>query len=246
LEQRLKSARRHAKSISAHLDSANRAWMALLQETEEISAHWPKCASGRMPAGHANGLVELHGFVRTELARLVCAADPASFSNISQRGRHFLGTKDDASAQIAGLRRTKGADSLPSMESRMLQAGESLLRIARANPPPAQSVAPVVTPRMPAAVWEPGQQVKPADVPNLERLKAEHAAQMAEMTAPTPPPWDASDLQAQKAEYFATAGTAEPPPDGEELAALAAEWNANNSEDADDHRATNEETTDVE
>ena len=72
----------------------------------------------------------------------------------------------------------------------MQQAADSLVSVARANPPPARPVT-VSVPRLPSVVPEPGQ---------LEALKAQHAEHQAEMTSPEP--WtDAGDIESQKREW---------------------------------------------
>jgi hypothetical protein len=66
-------------------------------------------------------------------------------------------------------------------------------------------------------------QIKAGDIPNLSELKAQHAA----LHAPVPPAWDASDLEAQKAEWNRL-HPAEPELEGEDLEAALAVWKTMN------------------
>jgi hypothetical protein len=238
----LKSTKRHAKALSAHLENANRAWVALLDEAQEVTKLWPKVSRHRMPHAEVTGLSQLQQMVRAEIARLVCVANPIEFARIGSRHRNFLGIGPGPDATIPGLRNTGGADQFPTFEARMAQAGDNLLQVARASEP---VVGPAVVPVSQVAVLP--NKVLPADIPDLEALKAQHAADMAAISDPGP-----QTIDQLKEAWAVLQDPAEPELSGDELAAALAEWNRLNpgGEDADVlaemQTATNQETTDVE
>ena len=225
LAVRLTSMKRHAKALSAHLNNANSAWTALVAEAIEVVGVWPKASRQKMPHLELVSLSNLQQLVRTEIARIVCAANPTGFSDIRQNGTHLLGVRDGHDGHIPGHRRTGGADSLPSLEQRVVQGAESLLAVARASAPPTLNPVSYAAPRLKAAVWEPGiieNSERPAAL--VERPTSDlnvgfeptpTAADVVWNNVPgasKPPAWDASDLSAQVAEYRRLHPTPAPDP----------------------------------
>ena len=235
LTAHLTTIRRKGKNLSGHLDAANREFTTMLAAVEEVTRVWPKACGVRMPHAEVTGLVQIQTMIRNEIVRLIATADPSAFTRIGNHHRNFMTVRDSQDGQIAGLRRTGGPETLPSMEHRMAQAAQSLVNTAKANPPKAVSWS---APRLAAAVYEPigalPNKVKSADIPNLAELKQLHAADMAEQMAATPPEWNAADIEQQKAEWAAL-NAAEPEAEGDYLTAALDAWKQLNphGEDAD-------------
>ena len=215
LEAHLTTLRRKGKTLSAHLDNAVRTWSELLEAVEEIAKLWPKASRSRLPAGHMLGMVELKNHVIAELHRLTAIRDEVAWAQIGNP-RHFMGIRPGALAAFPSGHR-QGAGHLPSMEAMFTQAATSMINIARTSPPVhiAEPVAPTSVPVTEAPALP--NKVTADQVPDLERLKQLHAAEMAEQVNPGP-----QSIEQLKEVWLALQDDAVEPPDGQELTALKA------------------------
>lgn len=185
LAAHLTSRDRLLKKACAHLESYIIAWHAAIAATGQIQTALGDLGL-KQPVGAMLSVREMREVIENEIHRIDSVQNPLRASQVGYN-------QAPPGAQSHDLRTKFNGRALPAIAAVLKEKSDHLLRWFAGREmmvsPPSVTVA-----RMPAVVFEPGQ---------LEALKVQNAEQMAELTAPTPPAWDAASLEAMKAEYEA-------------------------------------------